>query len=754
MTKRWGAEVADWDLFAKDLGLSPDLLPVVSNPDAPISLLSRMKEKGKTPSVYNHKGEVVGIPDWVRKAATPKQIEQWKRQPDYGICVQTRNVRAWDIDVENSREAERIVYAIEEQFGTRFPLRARSNSGKCLLAFRLEGIFPKRKLPVKGGMLEFLGDGRQFVAAGTHPSGARYEWSWVAGTGGACSIPTLTPDEFARGWEGLVATLGTGEAVIERERQKRIKTAHGSGSGTVDPVLELLDVLEWGPDGQAYIECPWKDEHTSDTGIAQTCYFPEGTGGFDRGHFKCFHAHCDGRTDEDFLTMLGHARSDFEGVADLKNMGGADEDTSAESDRPRKQEPSALPGLQRTKTGKPLATVHNVRAVLSQGEATGLWLGFDEFKGSEVVREEETSWRPLRDTDYVRIQLALERLNFEPVTKERIRDVAAFVCEQNMFDSLKDWIGLLPTWDGVERVRTFLMDYLGVEEGPYAQGASRYLWSALAGRALVPGIKADVVPILVGPQGTGKSGIANLLAPSEEDCVNISFAEDRDSLARKMRGRVVAVVDELKGLASRDLETIKSFVTETHDRWIPKFKEFPVMYARRAVFIGTSNPTDFLSDTTGNRRWLPITVGAEARLATADEKARGVHAFEAFKRDKLQLWAEAVMLFLNEGICERDVAGLIDEVHKRHLVEDPWDELVERWLTEKNENGQTRESCEKLKVTEVLREAVNVGLGLMTKAHEMRIARSLKRLGWERRAVREGEKMVKVWVKIDDKTIN
>jgi predicted P-loop ATPase len=69
------------------------------------------------------------------------------------------------------------------------------------------------------------------------------------------------------------------------------------------------------------------------------------------------------------------------------------------------------------------------------------------------------------------------------------------------------------------------------------------MWTALAGRVLEPGVKADMVPILVGPQGCGKSSGVEALSPDPAFFTEISFArEDDDDLARKMRGRLVAEI--------------------------------------------------------------------------------------------------------------------------------------------------------------------------------------------------------------------
>jgi hypothetical protein len=132
--QRFGATPEAWDHFADKLGLVADLLPVVSNPNAEISDQSKMKATGKTPSIYNRDRKVAGLSKWTGVDATPFNITRWKSEPDYGICLQTRKVRAFDIDVDTPN-ADAIRSAIHNAIGRTLPLRMRKNSKKQLLAF-------------------------------------------------------------------------------------------------------------------------------------------------------------------------------------------------------------------------------------------------------------------------------------------------------------------------------------------------------------------------------------------------------------------------------------------------------------------------------------------------------------------------------------------------------------------------------------------------------------------------------------------
>lgn len=312
----YGASSDDWINFDL-LGLSKDLLPVVSNPDAPISPKSTLQQRGKIPSRYNKLRQISGIPNWTQHVTTEKEMEEWSKEPDYGICIQTRFVRALDIDVQDQTISSEIVEFISGHFhGLGFPCRSRNNSGKCLLAFSIKGEMPKRTMKVKGGIIEFLANGQQFVAQGQHPSGARYEWDWA----GHNNFPELALEEF----EGLWQTLTTTYA-IETPNEASLRNPPSQDSilaSLKDEVSQYLNtegyVTGLGKEGQVFIRCPFEAEHTETTINAgtSTAYLPAGGRDYALGHFSCLHAHCTGRQDEEFLDAVNYRSKDFEVLPD------------------------------------------------------------------------------------------------------------------------------------------------------------------------------------------------------------------------------------------------------------------------------------------------------------------------------------------------------------------------------------------------------------------------------------------------------
>ena len=313
---RPGASPDDWQHFDIILGLTEDLLPVVSNPKATISPNSAMQALGKTPSTYNQSRHAVGFAQWTQHKTTPEEIARWSRERDYGISLQTRRIRAIDIDVTDAAAAQRISALVATYCA--LPARTRDNSPKLLLAFEYIGELTKRKIKTEHGIIELLATGQQFIATGLHPSGARYEWPG----GLPDEIPALTLDQVNALWQALAEEFGI-EA--SSESSSSVKAQKLSDVITSDPVAQhLLDksmVLRSERDGRLHITCPFESEHTSDSGDTATTYWPAHTGGYINGHFHCLHAHCEHRTDQEFLDAIEYAdiplSSEFEAIASV-----------------------------------------------------------------------------------------------------------------------------------------------------------------------------------------------------------------------------------------------------------------------------------------------------------------------------------------------------------------------------------------------------------------------------------------------------
>lgn len=392
-----------------------------------------------------------------------------------------------------------------------------------------------------------------------------------------------------------------------------------------------------------------------------------------------------------------------------------------------------LPRFARDGKGKIEATINNVTMALARPDITGIDLRYDQFRDEIMFtpHNKPGQWRAFTDADYSRLRITLEKGGFKPIGRELIRDSVLLTADDNPFDSAIEWINGLE-WDGVQRIGGYLTNYFDAEDSDYARAVSMYLWSALAGRVTVPGIKADMVPILIGDQGIKKSSSVAAMLPAMDYFTEISFNEKDEDLARKMRGRLIGEIGELRGLHTREEEAIKAFITRTHENWVPKYREFATQFARRIVFIATTNKDQFLSDETGNRRWLPLRVGQ------AD--------IDAIRRDRDQLWAEGKWWFDLLGVMYQDAERLAVERHEEFTMPERWEEPITQWLDEvEHLTGDTPRMREFLRTHDVAVECLRIDAAKVTRADEMQIGKVLQKLGLIRKQKRIGGSKP-VWV--------
>lgn len=743
MSSRPGAtltEWAHWDLF---LGLTPDLLPVVCQPGLPIAPNSKLKTYGKVPSHLTVDGKVMGIAKWTTRTTSDAEIERWMKEPRYGICLQTRRIRALDVDVDDpSLAAITFDTIVDGCLPLRTaPMRSRKNSGKFLLLFQLledqlsETLhgrptdLPKQTLTVNGGIIELLGTGQQCLVAGTHPSGVRYEWIWDA-------IPTISLPQLTQLQLHLHACLSPG--TVEGWSEARVAHDHDtdpSSPPVYDPVVNYLHthelVLGTSPQGRLYLSCPWKSHHTTDSDDTQTAYFPAGTGGYATGHFDCRHAGCSHKTDADFLDALGYTLEGFEPLTSTELTYYDPDDLVGAN--PTLPSPIEGPAYARDhKTGKIKPLLNNFLLWLRDLPRHGDCVRFDIFRDELTWHTATHAARPFTDADYTRLRSRAEQEGFMPLHPTMIRDAVRLVAQEACYDSAQDWLDALPAWDGIDRLSSFCATYLGAAPSAYATSVGRYLWTAMAGRIRVPGAQTDMCVILVSGQGTGKSTSVRTMAPCVDYYAEVSLSDNDADRARLTRGKTLIELAELRGLHTKDMESIKAFVTRRDDEWVPKYFEMRTTYRRRFVMIGTTNDEEMLADSTGARRWLPLRVG--------------IQDIAALRRDHLQLWAQAKDLEAREGIAWKDAHTLAQDEHANFMVSDAWEDVIRDWLRRPGLDGVAPADAPFVQVSDIMTECLKLDMGRTRKIEQMRIGDVLKGLGYERRLLRVEGQPARVWI--------
>ena len=228
-------------------------------------------------------------------------------------------------------------------------------------------------------------------------------------------------------------------------------------------------------------------------------------------------------------------------------------------------------------------------------------------------------------------------LNYNLYAPGKLKEAVLKVAVERSRHPVKDYLLNIPKWDGVKRVDTLLVKYLGAEDNIYTREATRKTLVAAVARTMNPGIKFDTVLVLNGPQGIGKSTLFSKLGGKFfSDSLSISDMRDKTA-AEKLQGYWILEIGELAGIRKIDEETLKSFLSRQDDKFRASYGYSVEDHPRQCIIVGTTNQeAGFLRDITGGRRFWPVKTPGDTKLKPWDID------------DVDQIWSE-VMEYYHQG---------------------------------------------------------------------------------------------------------
>lgn len=361
--------------------------------------------------------------------------------------------------------------------------------------------------------------------------------------------------------------------------------------------------------------------------------------------------------------MADLIRADANVVAtvDAERMADFDDDVLADIEEGKGPDKDYLKKLDRDKNMTIKSTAQNVRSILENDPKLCGRLALDDFAHRMAVRG-DLPWRPLSDGQYwtdaddacLRNYLSIV---YEIVGRAVIDDGLTEVFKRNSFHPVRDYLNGL-TWDGECRVDTLLIDYMGAKDTPYVRAVTRkWLCGAIA-RVMMPGVKFDTTLVLYGPQGLGKTLIAERLGGKWFNNT-IGDVKQKDAM-EQIQGSWICELAELAPTYKNDAEIVKAFLSRTIDRFRAPYGKRTEEYLRQCVFIGTTNNLLFLKDRTGNRRFWPV---------SGDPKRQTkIPYVDLTPEEVAQIWAEA-LTYYRQGealVLPPDIEREADSTRQRH----------------------------------------------------------------------------------------
>lgn len=330
----------------------------------------------------------------------------------------------------------------------------------------------------------------------------------------------------------------------------------------------------------------------------------------------------------------------------------------------------------------------------------------------------DPSTRPWTDADDVLLMDWLARheglfLHSPKIVAQSVDAIA----RDNGFHPVVEYLNGLE-WDGEERLPTWLENYLGcvpndIQSARYLAEVGRCTLISAVARAYKPGCKVDTCLILEGGQGRFKSTAVKTLAGDW-------YTDDlRDITSKDASLQIqtwIVELGELDSLSRAESSHIKAFISRQVDRFRPPYGSRIEEFPRPGVFIGTVNPSEYLKDDTGARRFWPVETGH-------------IH-IDWLREERDQLWAEARARYMMGEPWWFDAttrAELAAPVEASRRVTDPWEDDVLNFVKAHVMNGARYVTLRDIEVV-----ALDIKNAQRDQRIDNRVSSILRAHGWKR----------------------
>lgn len=306
-------------------------------------------------------------------------------------------------------------------------------------------------------------------------------------------------------------------------------------------------------------------------------------------------------------------------------------------------------------------------------------LALNEFSHRIVFRRPAPWHRPedaginLEDHDVLACKAFLsQKFKFEPKTAV-IYEAFEVIAHRALYHPVKDYLNSLK-WDGVERVKNWLINFMGAEDDLYTRTVGvKFLLGAIS-RVYEPGCQFEYVLILEGEEGIGKSQAIRALCTPWFSDQPLNLA-NKDTILN-IFGKWIIELGEMETHYRSETAAMTAFLSKQDDTFRIPYGRMSKDFKRQCVFMGTINPerdldVGYLKKTTGNRRMWPVAV-KKAEVAL-------------LKKVRDQLWAEALVLYkrgIPSYLEDAKINSLAKDEQRKRLGRDPWHSRVELWLNE------------------------------------------------------------------------
>jgi len=191
-------------------------------------------------------------------------------------------------------------------------------------------------------------------------------------------------------------------------------------------------------------------------------------------------------------------------------------------------------------------------------------------------------------------------------------DIVEYVNSEEVarFDPIKDYLDHLPAWDGQNHVARLFSRLPGISSEQLSFLAT-WLRSAVAHWLQMDTLHGnECVPTLIGAQGCGKTTFLRRLLPQHLrqyylDHLNLSNKFDKEMA---LTNNLLVNLDELEAIRPSQHAALKQTLSKSKVNGRPIYGASQDDRPRYASFVATTNNPHPLTDATGSRRYICLTI--------------------------------------------------------------------------------------------------------------------------------------------------
>ena len=295
--------------------------------------------------------------------------------------------------------------------------------------------------------------------------------------------------------------------------------------------------------------------------------------------------------------------------------------------------------------------------------------------------------------------------------------------EVRMYNPVLDFLNDLPKWDGQNHVAKLFSRIPGLSSEQLAFLAV-WLRSTVAHWLQLDTMHGnEVVPVLIGAQGCGKTTFLRRLLPCQLreyylDHLNLSNKFDKEMA---LTNNLLVNLDELEAIRPSQHAALKQTLSKNKVNGRPIFGKAQDDRPRYASFVSTTNNPHPLTDATGSRRYICMTIPKGQLIDNAgDINYEQLYAQVLYEIREL----DAPYWFNNEEVTR------IQQLNLAYMQQKDIAEMVKACFRKPNE-GEKVKSMNTTEMLEIIRDAYP-NVTVTTKA-KVELGRALVALDYERK---------------------